>query len=142
VDEALCFGWIDGVRRRIDELSYQIRFTPRKKDSIWSAVNIAKVEALTATGRMRPSGLEAYARRLEHKSGIYSYEQQGALKLSADEEREFKKDKPAWRFFEGTPPSYRKTILYWLVSAKQASTRTRRFAKLAAACAAGQRLFK
>jgi uncharacterized protein YdeI (YjbR/CyaY-like superfamily) len=142
VDEALCFGWIDGVRRSIDEFSYQIRFTPRTKRSVWSAVNTAKVDALTAAGRMHPAGLDAYARRLERTSGIYSYEQRGELKLSADEARTFKKDKAAWRFFEATPPGYRKTILYWLVSAKQASTRARRFAELVAACAGGQRLFK
>jgi len=142
VDEALCFGWIDGIRKSIDATAYQIRFTPRKKNSNWSAVNIGKVEALTKQGRMRPAGLEAFAARLDHKSGIYSYEQQGALKFSVEEKREFKRDVRAWQFFETTPPSYRKAMLYWLASAKQPATRSRRFAELLRSCAAGQRLLK
>lgn len=142
VDEALCFGWIDGVRKRIDERSYQIRFTPRRADSIWSAINIAKVAALTGQGRMRQAGLEAFARRIARKSSVYSYEQAGIHNLSADELREFRKDKGAWEYFEATPPSYRKIILYWVTSAKRSATRTRRFSELVAACAIGQRLFK
>lgn len=95
VEEALCFGWIDGVRTRIDEHSYKIRFTPRKKDSIWSAVNIAKVEALIAQERMQSAGLAAFCRRTERKSSGYSYEQGGAPALSATQLRRFKSNKSA-----------------------------------------------
>lgn len=143
VDEALCFGWIDGIRKRIDERSYQIRFTPRKRDSIWSTVNVAKVQALTAQGRMQPAGLAAFARRTSHKSSVYSYEQAGTLQLTAEEIREFKKKSaPAWRYFEASPPGYRKTILHWVTSAGQPATRARRLARLVAACKAGQHLVK
>lgn len=140
VDEALCFGWIDGVRKRSDDESYQIRFTPRRPGSIWSTVNIAKVEALTVQGRMQPAGLAAYAKRTERKSGVYAYEQEGALELTATERREFRKNTAAWRYFESMAPSYRKTVLHWLVSAKQTATRARRFEQLLAACADGRRL--
>jgi uncharacterized protein YdeI (YjbR/CyaY-like superfamily) len=143
VDEALCFGWIDGVRKRIDERSYQIRFTPRKPDSIWSAINVAKVHALTAQGRMQPAGLAAFARRTQRKSSVYSYEQAGALQLTAEEIREFKKKSaPAWRYFEASPPSYRRTILHWVTSARQPATRARRLAQLVAACLSRERLVK
>lgn len=142
VDEALCFGWIDGVRKRIDEHSYQIRFTPRKPNSIWSAINVAKVEALTAQGRMRPAGVTAFARRTQNKSSVYSYEQGNALQLTAAEVREFKTSRSAWQYFEACPPSYRKTILHWVSSAKQPATRARRLAQLVAACAARERLNK
>ena len=147
VDEALCFGWIDGVRRSIDDQSYCIRFTPRRPGSTWSAVNIAKVEALRAAGRMTPAGEAAYAQRLAHKSAVYSYEQQQTpaptppAELSAAELRQFKRDKPAWAFFnEAHPPGARKTLLHWVCSAKKAETRASRLAKLIAACAAGERL--
>jgi uncharacterized protein YdeI (YjbR/CyaY-like superfamily) len=142
VDEALCFGWIDGVRKRIDDNSYQIRFTPRKPNSSWSAVNIAKVQALTAQGRMRPEGAAAFAKRTQHKSSVYSYEQAGTLQFTAAEVREFKRSRPAWRFFEASPPSYRKTILHWVTSARQPVTRARRLARLVAACTSRQRLIK
>ncbi len=140
VDEALCFGWIDGVRRRIDEHAYSIRFTPRKPSSIWSAVNIAKMEQLQATGRMTPAGLVAFGHRKDHKSAIYSHEQAAAAEMPAPQLREFKRDKKAWQFFEATPPGYRKTMLHWLTSAKRPETRAARFAQLLAACAAGKRI--
>lgn len=148
VDEALCFGWIDGVRRSIDEQSYCIRFTPRRPGSTWSAVNIAKVEVLRAAGRMTPAGEAAYAQRLAHKSAIYSYEQRQEtqatplpVELSAAELRLFKRDKAAWTFFnESTPPSARKTLLHWICSAKKPETRASRLAQLIAASAAGKRL--
>jgi len=141
VDEALCFGWIDGVRRRIDEHTYSIRFTPRKPSSIWSAVNIAKVEQLQAAGRMTPAGLAAFAHRQAHKSVIYSHEQPAAAELPASLQRAFQRNKAAWRFFqESTPPSYRKSMLHWVLSAKRDVTREARFAELLAACAAGQRI--
>ena len=143
VNEALCFGWIDGVRKRIDERSYQIRFTPRRPDSIWSAINVAKVHALKAQGRMQRSGLAAYARRTPRKSSVYSYEQAGPLQLNAEEIREFKKKSaPGWRYFEASPPSYRKSILHWVTSARQPATRARRLAQLVAACLGRERLVK
>lgn len=140
VDEALCVGWIDGVRKRIDDHSYQIRFTPRKKGSIWSAVNIARADALIATGLMRPAGLRAYKQRTERKSNVYSYEQAGSLSLHPDEVKTFKKHKSAWAYFESAPPSYRKTMIYWVVSAKRQETRQRRLARFIESCAAGVRL--
>jgi uncharacterized protein YdeI (YjbR/CyaY-like superfamily) len=140
VDEALCFGWIDGVRKRIDDNAYSIRFTPRKSTSIWSAVNIAKFEQLRAQGRMTPAGERAFASRAEGRSVIYAYEQQSTAELSPEEVRTFKRHKLAWRFFEATPPSYRKVILHWVITAKRAETRASRFAKLVEACAAGKRL--
>lgn len=140
VDEALCFGWIDGVRKRIDEASYQIRFTPRRSASIWSAINIAKVEKLQAEGRMTPAGLAAFESRTEAKSVVYSYEQQSPAELSTLELREFKRNKSAWHFFESSPPSHKKVVLHWVCSARKPETRQRRFGKLLEACAAGQRL--
>ena len=142
VDEALCFGWIDGVRKSIEDHSYQIRFTPRKPGSVWSTVNVAKVEALTALGRMRPAGAEAFARRTARKSSVYSYEQAGALKLSPQELRAFKKNEAAWRYFEGVAPSYRKVMVFWVVSLKQQATRARRLAQFIEACAKGRKLLK
>lgn len=140
VDEALCVGWIDGVRKRIDEHSYQIRFTPRRPGSIWSAVNIAKVERLIAAGRMQPAGLAAYALRTAEKSRVYAFEQEQIAELSQAELQAFKRQRAAWAFFEATPPGYRKTVLHWVVSAKRSATRDKRFAQLLAACAAGERL--
>ena len=140
VDEALCFGWIDGVRKRIDDTTYCIRFTPRKANSIWSAVNIGKVEQLRAQGRMTPAGESAFAGRTEAKSVIYAYEQESTAELSPDEVRAFMQNKQAWRYFEATPPSYKKVILHWITTAKRTETRASRLAKLVEACAAGQRL--
>lgn len=140
VDEALCVGWIDGVRRRIDETAYSIRFTPRKADSIWSAVNIAKLAELRAQGRMRPAGEAAFARRSEARSKVYAYERSSDAELSPDEERAFAAQAEAWRYFASTPPGYRRVVLHWVTSAKKAETRAARLARLVAACAAGQRL--
>ena len=140
VDEALCFGWIDGVRRRIDDQRYSIRFTPRKPGSNWSAINIAKVEQLRAQGRMTPAGETAFAHRTDAKSVIYAYEQAHTAELSADELCRFQRQAAAWRFFEATPPSYRKVVLHWVTTAKRADTRAARLAQLMQACAAGERL--
>ncbi|WP_372657882.1 YdeI family protein [Hydrogenophaga sp.] len=140
VDEALCFGWIDGVRHRIDEQAYRIRFTPRRPDSTWSAVNIAKFEALLAGGRVSPAGAQAFAHRLEANSRIYSHEQPEEAPLSPAELSAFQKHKTAWRYFESTPPSYRKRVLHWMASARKSETRASRFTKLMDACASGTRL--
>lgn len=140
VDEALCFGWIDGVRKRIDDAAYTIRFTPRKPTSIWSAINIAKMEQLTAAGRMTPAGTAAFAKRTEARSKVYCHEREQDAELSAAELRGFKRNKAAWAFFESTPPSYRKVMLHWITSARKPETRAGRLRKLLEACAAGQRL--
>jgi uncharacterized protein YdeI (YjbR/CyaY-like superfamily) len=140
VDEALCFGWIDGVRKRIDEETYQIRFTPRRPGSIWSAINIAKVAKLQAEGRMRPAGVAVFENRTEAKSVVYAYEQESPAELAPSELIEFKRNMAAWRFFENSPPSHKKVVLHWICSAKKPETRHRRFIKLLEACAAGQPL--
>ncbi len=131
VDEALCFGWIDSVRRSINEDSYCIRFTPRKKTSIWSNVNIGKVEMLTKSKRMHPSGIEAFMQRKEEKSNRYSFENNAPV-LPENFEKIFRSNKKAWEFFNAQPPSYRKTIIYWILSAKQEKTRFSRLQKTVA----------
>ena len=130
VDEALCFGWIDGVRRSVDADSYSIRFTPRRPDSIWSAVNIRKAEELIARGAMRPAGLAAFTERSDKKSGIYSYEQRALAKLTAAAEKQFRGNAKAWEFFQKQPPWYRRTAIYWVATAKKEETRQKRLATL------------
>ena len=142
VDEALCFGWIDGVRKRIDEEAYQIRFTPRRPGSIWSAININKVAELKNAGRMQAAGLQAYAHRVERKSRVYAYEQADAPGLAAEDIKTFRKNKTAWAYFEKQAPSYKRVMVYWVTSAKQTATRERRLAKLIETCAAGVRMLK
>jgi uncharacterized protein YdeI (YjbR/CyaY-like superfamily) len=139
VDEALCFGWIDGIRKSVDEVSYKIRFTPRRRGSIWSAVNIKRATALADEGRMRPTGAKAFAARRENKSGIYSYEQLRA-ELEEPYARILKKNKAAWDFFQAQPPSYRKTLNWWIVSAKKEETRLKRLEKLMQESARGRRM--
>ncbi len=134
VDEALCVGWIDGVRHRIDEEAYQIRFTPRRASSIWSTVNIARARALIAEGRMEPAGLAAFSRRTERKSNVYAYERQHAVALTESQLRRFRRNKVAWATFELLAPGKRRTLLHWVVSAKQAVTRERRLEKLIHLC--------
>ena len=138
VDEALCFGWIDGVRRSIDEDAYSIRFTPRKPTSIWSAINVAKVAALEKLGRMTPAGREAFAKRKPERTGVYSFERSVAAELSADELRELRANVAASAFFDAQPPWYRRTATHWVVSAKRAETRRRRFEHLLAQSASGR----
>jgi uncharacterized protein YdeI (YjbR/CyaY-like superfamily) len=140
VDEALCVGWVDGVRKRIDEHAYQIRFTPRKPSSTWSAINIERVRVLSEAGRMTPSGIEAFARRREETSRTYAYEQAGALALAPADEALFRKNRTAWAFFEAQPPGYRKLVVWRILSAKQQATRDKRLAALIDASAKGQRL--
>jgi uncharacterized protein YdeI (YjbR/CyaY-like superfamily) len=130
VEQALCFGWIDGVRRSLDETSYTIRFTPRKPDSTWSRVNLEKVEELKRRGLMRPAGLRAHEERREAKTGIYSYEQREAAELPAEYEERLRANRAAWEFWTSRPPSYRKAATWWVVSAKREETRERRLANL------------
>jgi uncharacterized protein YdeI (YjbR/CyaY-like superfamily) len=130
VDEALCFGWIDGVRRSIDGDSYSNRFTPRRPRSNWSTVNIRRVHELIEEGRMTPAGLAAFERRDEQRSGVYSFERREEAKLDADQERRFRAAPGAWEWFQSRPPGYRRAALHWVVSAKRAETRERRLATL------------
>ncbi len=139
LDEALCFGWIDGLRKGRDDATFTIRFTPRKPRSIWSAVNIKRAEELTALGRMRPTGLAAFAARDETRSRIYSYEQPPA-DLDEAALQVFRADEQAWSYFQKQAPSYRRTAAHWVLSAKKAETRHSRLATLIADCAAGRRL--
>jgi uncharacterized protein YdeI (YjbR/CyaY-like superfamily) len=140
VDEALCFGWIDGIRRGIDDESWSIRLTPRKPTSNWSSVNIERVAELERQGRMTPHGRAAFERRSAERSGIYSYEQRKKAKLSAEQGREFKSHPEAWAFFRSQPPGYRQTATHWVVNAKREETRRKRLATLIEDSAAGRRL--
>ena len=130
VDQALCFGWIDSIARRIDDTSRVQRFTPRKPRSNWSAVNIKKVQELTAQGLMTPAGLAAFARREEARSAVYSYENRHLAALDAEREATFKAHRAAWEFFAKQPPSYRQTAIYWVMNAKREETRSNRLARL------------
>jgi len=140
VDEALCVGWIDSVRYSLDPERSAQRFTPRRKGSNWSAVNIAKVKAMTEEGRMRPAGLAAFEARTEERSAIYSYEQRHLAALDPDEDAAFRANEIAWERFQALPPSYRRTAIYWVVTAKKPETRVRRLATLIDDSAAGRRL--
>ncbi len=137
VDEALCVGWIDSVRYSLDQESHAQRFTPRRKGSNWSAINVAKVATLTEQGRMRPAGLAAFEQRSDARTAVYSYERPLEA-LTADEEARFRADETAWTDWERRPPSYRRAVLGWLAGAKQSATRERRFAALVADSAAGR----
>ena len=139
VDEALCVGWIDGIRKSIDDVSYVIRFTPRKPVSIWSDVNIAKVKQLIEQGRMRPAGIAAWERRDEKQSGIYAFERKAAT-FSAEALQQFKVHETAWRFFEAQPPGYRRLAAHYVSSAKREDTRVRRLAVLIERSARGERI--
>ncbi len=140
VDQALCFGWIDGVRKSLGEVSYMIRFTPRKPGSTWSAVNIARMGELTALVLVHPAGLAAFERRQEERSGTYSYEQKAGVQLAPAEEEQFRASARAWEFFQAQAPSYRKAALWWVVSAKREETRVKRLATLIADSEAGRTL--
>jgi uncharacterized protein YdeI (YjbR/CyaY-like superfamily) len=140
VDEALCFGWIDGLRRSLGPDGYTIRFTPRKPRSTWSAVNIARARELIAEGRMRPAGLRAFEARRDERSAIYAYEQRQDAKLAPEDERELRADDRAWEFFRAQPPSYRKTAIWWVVSAKRDETRRKRLRTLIEDSANGVRI--
>ncbi len=140
VDEALCVGWIDGIRKRIDDESYKIRFTPRKASSTWSAVNIQRITELVDQGRVLPAGREAFEKRQKKKSGIYAYEQRKSARLDPAAEKQFRAHKAAWGYFQAQPPGYRKTLTWWVVSAKKEETRQKRLATLIEASAEGRRV--
>ena len=137
VDQALCYGWIDGVRRSLGKDSYAIRFTPRKRQSTWSVVNIRRAEALVAAGLMRPAGLEAFTGRDPARTNRYSFEREQAA-LAPDEERALRANRKAWTYFQAQPPSYRRPVLHWIVSAKQEATRRKRLETLIRSCEAGE----
>ena len=139
VDEALCFGWIDGVRKSVNENSYTIRFTPRRPRSIWSRINIKRANELKELGLMKPSGLRAFEGRDPKKADIYSFEN-APRKLDPEFEQRFKKNKKAWAFFETLPPFFKKTCVFWLMSAKKEQTRLSRLERLIDSCARGERL--
>jgi uncharacterized protein YdeI (YjbR/CyaY-like superfamily) len=130
VDGALCFGWIDGVRKSIDEVSYTVRFTPRRPRSIWSDVNLQRVRNLMKLKRMQPAGLEAFRRREEARLKVYSYEQRKTAKLGPAYEQRFRADENAWRFFQNQAPWYQRTAAWWVISGKKEATRLKRLAKL------------
>jgi uncharacterized protein YdeI (YjbR/CyaY-like superfamily) len=140
VDQALCFGWIDGVRRSLGEHSYTIRFTPRKARSTWSAINIKRAKELIDEGLMRPAGLAAFERRSDDRSRIYAYERRDDAKLPAAAEREFRANRKAWAFFSEQAPWYRRNATHWVISAKREETRRRRLKTLIDDSAQGRRL--
>ena len=139
LDEALCFGWIDGVRRSFDETSYTIRFTPRKPRSIWSLVNVKHVERLQKEGRMHEAGLAAFERRAPERTGIYAFEN-APRDLSREYEKEFRRHKGAWEFFQTYPPYLKKQVSYWVMSAKKEETRSSRLQRLIESSAKGERI--
>jgi uncharacterized protein YdeI (YjbR/CyaY-like superfamily) len=141
VDEALCFGWIDSVRKSIDKDSYQIRFTPRKPTSIWSAINIQKITELTNQGRMYPAGLEIFEKRRDKNSNGYS-SKDVEVKFSSELEKQFKANKKAWTFFQSLPSSYRKPSVNWVMSAKQETTKLKRLNQLITESQAGTNQWK
>ena len=138
VDEALCFGWIDGVRRSLGEEAYTIRFSPRQARSTWSAVNVRRAEDLIAEGRMTPAGLAAFEARSGDRTGVYSYEQRHAAALEPEQEERFRAHAAAWEWFSARPPSYRRAAIHWVTSAKRPETRERRLATLIEDSAAGR----
>ena len=140
VDEALCYGWIDAVRKSLGPDAYAIRFTTRKPRSTWSAVNIGRARELIAVGRMQPAGLRAFEARSEERSGIYAYEQRHDAKLAPEDEREFRANEPGWSFFQAQPPWYRKTAIWWVVSAKRDETKRKRLRTLIEDSANGVRI--
>jgi len=139
VDEALCFGWIDGLRKSIDEKSYKIRFTPRKPGSIWSAVNLRRAKELIDIGLMKPPGLEAFNKRDEKKTNRYSFERKN-VKFDRKFEKKFKLNKRAWAFFQSMAPSYKRTTTWWVMSAKQEETRVKRLNILIDCSEAGEKI--
>ena len=142
VDEALCFGWIDGLRKTIDTGSYKIRFTPRRPSSIWSAINIARMTELILEGRVRLAGMTAFQKRTPAKSHVYSYENRKTAILSSAATKLFRTESAAWKFFQQQSKSYRQTAIWWVVSAKRPQTQKNRLQRLIASSKAGRRLWR
>jgi uncharacterized protein YdeI (YjbR/CyaY-like superfamily) len=140
VDEALCFGWIDGIRKSLGETSYVIRFTPRRPSSRWSDVNTRRITELSAQGRVRPAGVAAFERRDPARSASYSYEQRQSSKLDRSHQRRFRANREAWAWFAAQPPWYRRVASFYVVSAKREETRARRLAILIECSARGERI--
>jgi uncharacterized protein YdeI (YjbR/CyaY-like superfamily) len=140
VDQALCFGWIDGVRKRIDDVSYTIRFTPRRAGSNWSAINIVRVGELDALGHMHEAGLTAFAKRSEEKSRIYAYEQRHTATLDPEHQKKLERNQKAWIFFQAQPPGYQRQMVFRVVSAKKEETRVKRLQRLIDESAKGRRI--
>ncbi len=141
LDEALCYGWIDGIRRRNDDDSFTVRFTPRKPRSIWSDVNVNHVARLSAEGRMLPAGLKTFEERKAERSGIYSFEQdQTSLVLNEAQEERFKANAAAWTFFQKQAPTYQKAAIWWIISAKREDTREKHLQSLIEVSEKGERL--
>lgn len=137
VDEALCFGWIDGVRKSVDHDAYTVRFTPRKPRSQWSTVNMKRAQELVRAGRMRPAGLRAFA-GAKDQPRKYSYEQRQQASFDREQERQFRANRQAWEYFQKQPPWYRRTATFWAVSAQKLETRQKRFETLIRDCAQGR----
>jgi uncharacterized protein YdeI (YjbR/CyaY-like superfamily) len=140
VDEALCFGWIDGLRKRVDDEAYTIRFTPRRSGSTWSLRNIERYEALAADGRIEPAGVDAYRRRTDGNTGRYSFEQETPATLPDDYLARLRADAAAWADWQSRPPGYRKQVSHWVMSAKRESTRARRLEVLIKDSARGRKV--
>jgi uncharacterized protein YdeI (YjbR/CyaY-like superfamily) len=138
VDQALCFGWIDGVRRSLGAESYTIRFTPRRARSIWSTINTRRFAVLKKQGLVQAAGLAAFGQRKAERSGVYSFEQPKEARLSPAQSKEFRAQAQAWAYFQSRPPWYRRTATFWVLSAKRAETRERRLRTLIADSAAGR----
>jgi uncharacterized protein YdeI (YjbR/CyaY-like superfamily) len=140
IEQALCFGWIDSIARRIDDRSYQVRFTPRRKGSAWSEVNIAKIAELAGRGLLHPAGQQAFEQRRLDRSGVYSYEQAAPVEFDAVRTARIQAEPAAWAWFTAQSPAYRRAATHWVLSAKRADTQERRLAQLIADSAAGRRV--
>jgi uncharacterized protein YdeI (YjbR/CyaY-like superfamily) len=140
IEQALCFGWIDSISRTIDAQRYQVRFTPRRRGSVWSAINVAKIAELTERGLMQPAGLRAFEERKPDRTAVYSYEQPAGAQLDEEQTARLKADPRAWEWFSAQTPSYRRSAVHWVVSAKRADTRERRLAQLISDSAAGRKV--
>jgi uncharacterized protein YdeI (YjbR/CyaY-like superfamily) len=140
IEQALCFGWIDSVARRLDERRYQVRFTPRRKGSVWSAVNVAKIAELTGRGLMHPAGLRAFELRKPDQVAVYSYEQPEAARFDDEQTTLFRADPAAWEWFSRQTPAYRRSATHWVITAKRPETRERRLAQLIADSGAGRKV--
>jgi uncharacterized protein YdeI (YjbR/CyaY-like superfamily) len=140
IEQALCFGWIDSVARRLDDRRYQVRFTPRRRGSVWSAVNVAKIAELTERGLMHPAGQRAFEQRKPDQVGVYSYEQPEAAQLTADQTSLLQANPAAWEWFSAQSPAYRRSATHWVITAKRPETRARRLAQLIADSAEGRKV--